>query len=104
MPASPYEPKAENHRTDTSNFDTNLSSADNTVQKALDTLDDTAGGAGETNTASNTGSLGVGLFKQKTVADLEFYKIQSANNLLTAALFGTDYFLLAGIRDFVQSK
>ena len=51
-------------------------------------------GVGEVNTASNTGSLGVGLFKQKTVADLEFYKIASANNAITAALSGTDYFLL----------
>ena len=49
---------------------------------------------GEVNTASNTGSLGVGIFKQKTSSDLEFFKIQSANNRLTAALFGTDYFLI----------
>ncbi len=32
-------------KTDISNFDNNLSSADTTVQKALDTLDDTAGGS-----------------------------------------------------------
>jgi len=34
--------------TDTTNFDNNLSAADDTVQKALDTLDDTAGGGGTT--------------------------------------------------------
>ncbi len=54
----------------------------------------TSSGSGEANTASNTGSLGTGLFKQKTSVDLEFYKIYSANNILTTTLVGTDYFLL----------
>jgi len=49
------------------------------------------GGGGEANTASNTGSAGTGLFKQKTLVDLEFYKIASSNALLTVALSGTDY-------------
>jgi hypothetical protein len=33
-------------RTDTAGFNNNLSIADDTVQKALDTLDDAAGGTG----------------------------------------------------------
>ncbi len=47
-------------------------------------------GGGESNTASNTGTTGLGLFKQKSVADLEFYKINSVNNAITFALDGTD--------------
>ena len=43
--------RARQIRTDTANFDINLSSADTTVQKALDTLDDMAGG-GEATTLS----------------------------------------------------
>lgn len=50
-----------------------------------------AGGSGEVNTASNVGTLGTGIFKQKTGVDLELYKIASDNNLLTVALSGTDY-------------
>lgn len=46
---------------------------------------------GTTETASNTGSLGTGIFKTKNVDDLQFYKINSANNLLTIALSGTDF-------------
>ena len=41
-------------------------------------------------TASNVGSAGTGVFKQKTDNDLEFYKLNSANSLLTIALDGTD--------------
>ncbi len=41
-----YSPKASRIQTNTANFDSNLSVTDNTVQKALDTLDDMAGGAG----------------------------------------------------------
>jgi hypothetical protein len=48
------------------------------------------GGSGESNTASNVGSTGTGLYKQKTGVDLEFYKINSANSALTVALNGTD--------------
>lgn len=49
-----------------------------------------ATGVGEVNTASNTGSTGLGLFKQKTVLDLEFYKINNLSSLLSFALDGTD--------------
>ena len=48
------------------------------------------GGSGEANTASNTGTVGMGLFKTKSTYDLQFYKINSQNNLLTIALNGTD--------------
>lgn len=47
----------------------------------------TISASGEVNTASNVGT-GVGLFKQKTVYDLEFNSIKSENNLLTIALDG----------------
>jgi hypothetical protein len=42
-------------------------------------------------TASNVGSLGVGLFKLKSAKDLQFYKLNSANSLLSIALSGTDF-------------
>lgn len=41
-------------------------------------------------TASNTGSVGTGVFKQKTGVDLEFYKLNSTSSALTIALDGTD--------------
>ncbi|MFH1390524.1 MAG: hypothetical protein ABIH56_07395 [Candidatus Margulisiibacteriota bacterium] len=49
---------------------------------------------GQANTASNVGSAGVGLYKQKTGADLEFYKINSASNKLTIGLVNTDHISL----------
>lgn len=45
---------------------------------------------GQTNTASNVGTVGVGIFKQKTLSDLELYKLYSTNNILSLALNGTD--------------
>ena len=69
---------------DTSNFNGNLSSADNTVQKALETINDIAGIAGgETNTASNVGTAGVGVFKQKSGVNLEFKKINAGSAKVT---------------------
>ncbi|MGF2034277.1 MAG: hypothetical protein RMZ43_002945 [Nostoc sp. CmiVER01] len=41
------------------------------------------GGSGETNTASNVGTGGVGVFKQKTGANLEFKNINAGSNKLT---------------------
>lgn len=46
--------------------------------------------SGEANTASNVGSVGTGVFKQKSGFDLEFYKLNSADNKLAIALIGTD--------------
>lgn len=40
--------------------------------------------------ASNVGTLGTGLFKQKTGTELEFYKLNSADTKLAIALIGTD--------------
>lgn len=39
-----------------------------------------AGGSGEVNTASNVGTAGVGIFKQKTGVNLEFKKINAGSN------------------------
>lgn len=51
----------------------------------------TGAGGGEANTASNVGSAGVGLFKQKAVVDLEFHKLSSASAAITVAYdAGTD--------------
>jgi len=43
-------------------------------------------GGGEANTASNIGTVGQGLFKQKTGVDLEFYKINSLTAAFVIAL------------------
>ena len=53
-------------------------------------VDDNVSVGGEANTASNTGTAGIGVFKQKTGVDLEFYKLNSTNNKLTISLDGTD--------------
>jgi hypothetical protein len=46
----------------------------------------TPAGVGETNTASNQGAAGVGVFKQKTTFDLEFRNINAASNKISVAL------------------
>lgn len=46
--------------------------------------------SGEANTATNVGTVGTGVFKQKSGLNLEFYKLNSADNKLAIALVGTD--------------
>lgn len=49
-------------------------------------MNKTAFPAGEANTITNIGTSGLGIFKQKTLADLELYKINSLSAKLTIAL------------------
>lgn len=54
-------------------------------------LDDiNASVAGAIATVSNVGTVGVGIFKQKTGTDAEFYKINPASSKISFALVGTD--------------
>jgi len=62
-----------------------LSSDANTI-----TISSTGGGSGETNTASNVGAGGVGVFKQKTGADLEFKNINSGEGISVTNDAGND--------------
>jgi len=63
----------------------------NTAPSTLIFTDDTGadttlgagGGGGETNTASNVGTAGVGVFKQKTGVDFEFKKINAGSTAIT---------------------
>lgn len=55
---------------------TNLSLAGTTLNAAT-------GGAGEANTASNVGTAGIGVFKQKAAANLEFKKLNAGSNKIT---------------------
>ena len=56
--------------TDTTNFDGNLSSADDTIQKALDTLDDLVVGGGESTTVSDTSEIDLTLTGVDITADI----------------------------------
>ena len=51
--------------------------------------------AGETNTASNVGDTGIGVFKQKIGTNLEFYQLDTGSNKLSLALNTTN-----GVLDF----
>lgn len=62
---------------------------DNTVGAAVWT-ETTAGGSGESNTGSNQGVDGVGVFRQKTGVDLEFRHVAPGSSKITVTLNGQD--------------
>ncbi|MFL1896776.1 tail fiber domain-containing protein [Aquimarina sp. 2-A2] len=67
---------------------TNVQDAITEIQTELDGF---SAGSGQTNTASNVGTGGVGLFKQKTGVNLEFKNIKAASNKLSVTnVIGTN--------------
>ena len=63
---------------------------DETDGAAVWTETTSTGGSGEVNTASNVGSGGVAVYKQKTGVDLEFRSVNAASNMLSVTLDGAN--------------
>jgi hypothetical protein len=68
---------------------TNITITTNATNDEI-TIAASGGASGEANTASNTGSAGTGLFKQKDGIELEFYKLNAGSNKVDISLDGTD--------------
>ncbi|MBC1235911.1 hypothetical protein [Nostoc sp. 2RC] len=56
---------------------------DSSISKWTNETISTGGGGGEVNTASNVGTAGVGIYKQKTGVNLEFKKLNAGSNKIT---------------------
>jgi hypothetical protein len=62
-----------------------------------------SGSGGEANTASNVGSLGTGVYDGKVGVDLQFRKLNAANNKLTVALNGQQIDFTLNEDNFTQT-
>ncbi|ARR74925.1 hypothetical protein SAGO17_0005 [Mimivirus AB-566-O17] len=65
--------------------DTYILTSDSTESTGLKWIVNTGGGGGEANTASNVGTAGVGVFKQKSGLDFQFKNINAASTIVSVS-------------------
>jgi hypothetical protein len=78
VPSPPL--KASKSKTDTANFDTNLSSADNTVQKALETLDEVVG-VGDTTETNQDDAWSILVDAESTFAGITVTYVDATDSI-----------------------